>query len=140
MQKTRYLCLIFSFIFIGITASCSLSNSGEALSVTSWELVSYGGETPLPGTTVTANFEKGEIRGSAGCNQYFGSYTVRGESLKIEELAWTEMACLDPQGVMQQEQEVMSLLSSAESFIRNDSHLEIITEQGTTLLFRYQAE
>lgn len=138
MHNTRYLCLIFSLIFIGITAGCSLSSAGETLSGTSWELISYGGEKPLSGTTITAKFEKGEIRGSAGCNQYFGSYTVRGESLTIEELAWTEMACLDPQGVMQQEQEVMTLLSSAESYKGNNSHLEIITAQGKTLLFRSQ--
>jgi len=64
---------------------------------TIWTLTSFiladDVRSPIPGTTITARFEDGKISGTAGCNQYFGSYTIVNEII-IEDLAATEMACL----------------------------------------------
>ena len=82
-----------------------------------------------------ANFNGGEIRGTGGCNSYFGSYSIQGNNLTINELGWTEMACLDPEGVMDQEQVLMSLLSSADTFSSDGETLQIITSSGEYLIF-----
>jgi len=75
-----------------------------ALDGTEWQLVTLNRQAPLAGTVITARFSQGQISGSSGCNSYFGSYTLRGSALQIQGLGGTEMACLEPQGVMEQEQ------------------------------------
>jgi len=54
------------------------------------------------GPVETATFEQfvafksdGEIMGYGGCNQFFGSYTQDGETLKIGALASTKKYCAD---------------------------------------------
>jgi len=96
-----------------------------------WVLESYGEPSglsgTLPGTEVTLTFDnsKDEVRGSAGCNSYFGQYTIDGDELSIGQLAQTEMYCMDPQGVMEQEQEYLSALQTAESFQVIERKLQI---------------
>ncbi len=51
----------------------------------------------LPGTEVTAEFLNGQVAGSAGCNNYFGSYEMSGNSLSIGTVGMTGMFCADPQ-------------------------------------------
>ncbi len=80
-----------------------------------WLLLGYGdaGNPTViePGTTVTAQFaEDGSLNGSAGCNNFFGSYEMNGEQIKIGPLGSTMMAC--EQG-MNQEAILLAALQSA---------------------------
>jgi heat shock protein HslJ len=106
-----------------------------------WFLRSYGEQTNLKavieGTEITASFNSAEsmVSGSAGCNTYFARYEVKGSRLSIFELAYTEMACLSPEGVMQQEQEFLSILESAQSFLADDTTLTIFCSGGLQLYF-----
>jgi heat shock protein HslJ len=59
---------------------------------------------------VTLEFEDGRVAGNGGCNNFFGTYTVDGNQLTISALGSTMMACL-PEEVMQQEAQVLALLS-----------------------------
>jgi len=108
---------------------------------TKWFLRSYGEqdnlETIIEGTEITATFNsaKGEASGSAGCNTYFARYEVKGSELTIFEMAYTEMACLSPEGVMQQEQEFLSILASAQSFQADDTTLTIFCSGSQQLYF-----
>src|SRR4051794_35032094 len=38
----------------------------------------------------------GTLSGFAGCNDYFGSYTVSGQQMTISKLGSTQKACPDP--------------------------------------------
>ena len=135
MKKTRILIIVGILL---LNTGCSLlpGTGGSDLEGTSWKLVSYGGLTPLPGKDMTAEFSGKEISGSASCNHYFGTYQVKGSQIKLEGLAWTEMACLDPEGIMEQEQRVMALLGDAASFSRQGSQLVITTSAGEQLIFQ----
>lgn len=134
MKKTI---LTFTTLVIFILSACGLltGSNNAVLRGTSWKLVSYGGKLPIAGKTVTANFEGIEVSGSASCNHYFGSYQVKGSQLEIEGLGWTEMACLDPEGIMEQEQQIMSLFSSADHYLIEGDNLEIETSDGKILVF-----
>ncbi len=101
----------------------------------SWELFAYRKTKPIVGTTITANFADGEIRGTAGCNSYFGSYTTDGMRIEFGELGWTAMACLDPPGVMEQETLVMDFFMNAERFELEDGRLYIYRSDGEALTF-----
>lgn len=118
-------------------SSCGLFSGGAnaELNGTSWTLESYGGKNLISDTAMTANFESGEISGSASCNHYFGSYRVQGDQFSVEGLGWTEMACMDPEGIMEQEQTIMSLLSTAISFNIEGEKLFLQVESGEELIF-----
>lgn len=99
---------------------------------TKWMLRSYG-ETGnltdvLADTEITAEFVsvEGTVKGSAGCNSYFGGYEVEGSQLLIPgPVGATEMYCMEPEGVMDQEQEYLATLQLAESYEIDSDELRI---------------
>ena len=99
---------------------------------TTWVLESYGEQgnlqAVLEGTEITATFEsaEGQVKGSAGCNSYFGDYQIDKNKLSIPMMAHTEMYCLEPEGVMEQETQYLILLSAAESYGIRGGKLRII--------------
>ena len=94
--------LMLAGLLIVTLAACGGpgSSGGDPLDGTSWTLTAYRKTRPIPGTTITITFETGELHGSAGCNSYFGSYEVSGSTIAVSEVAMTEMACMEPEGVM----------------------------------------
>jgi heat shock protein HslJ len=130
------LCMVCTVITV---VACGAPSS--VLERNKWSLNSYGEQNNqkqvLDGTKITATFDKGkrEVSGSGGCNTYFASYEIDGNNLSISELAWTERACLSPVGVMEQEQEFLSLLGKAESFQADDTSLTISCSDGKQLYF-----
>ena len=130
--------ILLMFIIIGIT-SCSTSN--PILEDAKWFLTSYRMQDKLEGliedTEITATFNstEGEVSGSAGCNTYWAVYEVKGGELSIFDMSFTEMACISPEGVMEQEQVFLSLLAKAQSFEANDATLTIFCSGGQQLYF-----
>ena len=134
MKKTTIPILV---IFLILLSGCGIINKkGSAnLDGTSWTLVSFNGRSLIPGSAMTAEFTKGEISGSASCNHYFGSYQIKNGTIQISDLGWTEMACLDPEGIMEQEQLLMAMLADSKSISFSDLMLELMTSDGTILVF-----
>jgi len=137
MKKYSILSILIAILIITFSSSCSIlpGNTSKQLNDTQWRLVSYGGKSPIAGKHMTAKFNSGEISGSASCNHYFGAYEISGDRIKIEGLGWTEMACMDPEGIMEQEQVLMNFLSSATEFKFDDNQLQISTTTGDILIF-----
>ncbi|HDR72803.1 MAG TPA: META domain-containing protein [Methanoculleus sp.] len=112
----------------------------RALAGTSWTLSNLAGgdggmEPVLDGTTVTAVFgDDGRVGGSAGCNHYGADYTVNGASLAVGLAMRTEMYCIDPPGVMEQEDRYLSLLADAASYQIEDGLLILVDGEGADLL------
>ncbi len=106
---------------------------------TRWVLESYGDpdspQAVLEDTEVTAWFSHGEVNGSAGCNSYSGSYEIDGQNITIDSISSTEMYCLDPEGVMDQEEQYLSALGQAERFQIEDGKLEIFYSGDQVLSF-----
>jgi heat shock protein HslJ len=50
------------------------------------------------------------MTGNAGCNNYSGDYRLDGELITIGSLNSTEKYCLSPEGVMDLEQQYLTLL------------------------------
>ena len=135
MKKKLLLIILLLTLFL---SSCGIlpitKNSG--LGGTAWTLTSYNGTTLLSDTTMTVFIEDEEVNGSAGCNHYFGSFKAKGDQIQIDGLAWTEMACMDPEGIMLQEQQVMNLFSQAETFSIEGQVLQITTGSGEVMIFQ----
>jgi len=66
--------------------------------------------SPIPGTTLTAEFTADQVSGSSGCNTYSGGYTLTGDSVAVGPLASTQMAC--EQDVMDQEAQFLTALQT----------------------------
>ena len=81
----------------------------------------------LESTEITAIFDtaEGQVHGSAGCNSYSGGYQSSDNELSIPLIASTEMYCLEPEGIMEQELQYLKALQAAESYQIRDGKLEI---------------
>ena len=133
LRKTAF---AFGLIFTLLLSACGQQGgAAPAADLTGqWTLTTLYGQEPLSDTTITANFENGEIGGQAGCNSYGGQYSTAGQSLSISTLVQTEMACLNPAGVMDQESTYLKTLPQAASFSINGDQLEIQNAAGETIL------
>ena len=133
----RKVLLIGSLVFLFALSACAglPGGSEDDLNGTSWTLESYGGESLIRETAMTADFSSGEVRGSASCNQYFGAYKVNGDRITLEGLGWTEMACLNPEGIMEQEMAIMTMLAKAVSYQIEGGKLRLQVEGGEQLVF-----
>lgn len=120
-----------------LLAGCGKSEPSASLDGSEWVLTSLNGSSPLQGTEITLAFDDGEASGSAGCNSYFGPYTVQGTGgLAFHGLASTEMACLEPEAIMEQETEYLQLLRAASRFAITDGQLEISGAGGGVLIYK----
>ena len=87
------------------------SDTALPLAGTGWQLLAFvegdtpaGIREPLPGTTISATFNaEGSLRGSSGCNTYFATYTLDGNTIAIDEVEVTEEFCGEPESIMDQE-------------------------------------
>ena len=128
-----FLCLIilgFITLFGGACTSADIYTKG--LEYIKWILQSYEelGELKdiLVDTEITAEFvsSEGTVMDSAGCNSYFAGYEVEGSKLStLGHVGATEMYCMEPNGVMDQEQEYLAILQLATSFEINGRDLRI---------------
>jgi heat shock protein HslJ len=110
------------------------------LSGTRWLLESYslegdGVSSVIAGTTITAEFAPdGKVTGNAGCNRYFASYEVSGDTMTIGPAGSTKMYCSEPEGVMDQEARYLTLLESTAGYRIDGDQLNLLDEAGKTLL------
>jgi heat shock protein HslJ len=127
-----------------VTTTTVLAVDAPELGGTDWIITDYelpdGSLTNVWKTEVTISFAAdGTVSGSAGCNDYQGSWSVSGawnefeqgvpdpedgQVLTLSDLSWTEMAC-DDEDIMIQESEILDHLLNAGRWvlIRGDFHL-----------------
>jgi heat shock protein HslJ len=121
------------------------ADSAADLEGTKWTLLSYG--TPdspqvlVGNTEITLEFDVagGRISGSAGCNSYFAGIEIKGDKLTTGVVGSTEMYCMEPEGVMEQEKAYTSALTLAESYQVQDQQLRITCADGQVLVFNAAA-
>ncbi len=109
-----------------------------ALEGTVWHLTGYNTGSAISSLTldteVTATLTDGQIEGSAGCNTYFASYALDGSHIEIGPVANTEMYCMEPEGVMDQEMDYLATLAAADTYEIARDTLTIFDAEGTRLL------
>ncbi len=106
------------------------------LAGTHWKVLSYNNGKQavvslIGGTRITADFaEDGRVSGSAGCNRYFSTYEIAGESINIGRAGTTRKLCRAPEGVMDQESAYLRALNSAATYRREGERLSLRTADG----------
>jgi cell division septation protein DedD len=83
---------------------------------------------PLPEVDLDMIFEEDfDFSGHAGCNTYSGRYVTDGTQIALQDILSTNVLCIEPEGIMEQEALYLSLLEDAEEYhINQDEQLEII--------------
>ena len=134
-----------------LTASCSLAEDLSAepptdpvdhlmqpefdLAGTTWDLFAYRKSSLIEDTSFTLTFNKAQVSGNAGCNQFFGAYQRDQEKIWFSDLGMTEMACMEPDGLMEQEQYLLEFLENIQRFERDTDKLFLIRGDGEALSF-----
>ena len=109
----------------------------QSLEGSSWEVIGYnngkgGVVSVIIGTEITADFgEDGQLTGSASCNNYFASYETEGDNITIGPAGSTMMACPEPEGIMEQEQQYLAALETAATYKITGLALEMRTAEGS---------
>jgi putative lipoprotein len=135
MKKNIFWLLGLSALAL-LLGACSVAGGLDA---TSWGLQSYADPTGelvdvLPRSVVTLNFQANQVSGLTGCNNYSGSYQATGSKIKIGPLAATEKACLQPAGIMAQEDAYLAALNAAADYNLRANKLEMKNGQGQLVL------
>ena len=137
MHAKQIALLTLAMVVLLSLGACGVvgSPARDPLDGTSWVLKTYGGASLIPETEITLTLEEGQVHGSSGCNTYGGSYQVDGDKITMSDLFMTEMACLDPAGVMDQELEYLELLRDAQAFQADEGELVIEAASDEVLAF-----
>ena len=109
----------------------------QALEGSSWQVIGYnngkgGVVSVIIGTEITADFgEDGQLTGNASCNNYFAPYETEGENITIGPAGSTRMACQEPEGIMEQEQQYLAALETAATYKITGLDMEMRTSEGS---------
>ena len=145
MDIRRRILVGMTLVLTAMLAACATAEpdspptEGSTLLGTEWVLVSLHGNALIEGKQITLRFGEASIEGSGGCNTYGGSYTASEGSLSVSDVYWTEMACIEPEGIMEQEQAYFQALNAAARYRvaqgqGGGDRLEVYDEAGTQIL------
>ncbi|MCA9869300.1 MAG: META domain-containing protein [Anaerolineae bacterium] len=104
---------------------------------TTWQLIAYldaAGNLTLPyrESPATLTMADGQAGGNTGCNNYFGSYTLDGDSLTFGPMGATMMACPEPQAM--QEQAYLAGLENVASYAIVGNQLHLFNADGEIIM------
>jgi heat shock protein HslJ len=132
--------LIFTLILAAALVLAACQNApvnipaGSQLPGTTWVLTELRGQPVIPGPEVTADFTNTEILGQSGCNSYSAPYSSTGLSLNVEQAVSTRMACMEPAGLMDQEQQFLQTLTQVSAFQVDGDVLRMQDAAGAAVL------
>ena len=136
-MKTLRIAVVISIFAIMLSACAGSSPTGQPdLEGTAWMLAAFNQNRPIEGTQLTITFEDGQVSGNAGCNSYGGSYQVKGDAISFDALYMTEMGCMEPEGVMDQELTYLELLGATRRFELVGGVLKIFADSEQTMTFQ----
>ena len=149
MKKHLYLtgALVLLLVLVGSAtlvsadqpAARSAAQAAGTLEGPRWVLVSYAtrdGKTlqAIPGAEATAQFEKGNVHGTTGCNNYEAPYEAKGDKLTVGVTATTMKMC--PAPIMDQESAYLAAIQSAATYKIADGTLAIANAKGAVLTYK----
>ena len=126
-------------VVVAVSALPGCSRGQPALDGTQWRLTEWTlSSLDARDFDITAAFADGKISGRSGVNSYGGRYTaVARQSFKVESIASTEMAGLEP--AMRAEGAYFTLLAQASSYRVDAGRLTLFDAGGNELLI-FEAE
>ncbi|OGN87236.1 MAG: hypothetical protein A2158_02575 [Chloroflexi bacterium RBG_13_46_14] len=105
------------------------------LDSTGWSLIELNGEGLIDGTYISLSFYDGLAEGNGGCNRYSGEYVTEDPNiLNIQGPGHNEEYCIEPEGVIEQEEAYFKALSNAATYEISGDRLVIYGSGAQKLL------
>lgn len=108
----------------------AISRPDQELLTGKWKLIELMGkpvtepETPRQQIHITFVFADMRVSGSAGCNQYFGTFEMPGNGrIRFSKIGATMMACPEP--AMAAEQEFLKMLEMVDNYAATEKTLSL---------------
>jgi len=119
----RYIHLVLTIVFISGCTHIGHSSDTPLLDTT-WNLSElFNEKIQYSGSKIPhLRFEEERVSGNDGCNNFFGGYTLDGNSLKFGMLGSTRMACPHIEGF---EMIFNTMLSITTRYLINGNKLEL---------------
>ena len=118
-----------------MTTACATTTpptggGGGVIAGPEWRLEDLLGGGIIDRSHVTLTLAKdGSAAGAGGCNRFFGTWTLKGDSLSFGKMGSTMMACAP--SLMEQEGKYLKALETASGYsFTPDGALVIATAQG----------
>ncbi len=125
-------------LLFAMTACCGSSQKELPLEGTTWKLA---GMESIPASAIaseedafTLEFNAADtlVAGRTNCNRFFGSYELKGKSLKFGTLGMTRMACPE----MQYEDTFVRMLDGVDGYEIKGSELKLLDGDQVVATFR----
>lgn len=137
MNMAKFVTVLI-FIFALLIPGCSSvsdMDSSKTPESSSWLLKSMSGVTVVltPGNNITLEFDKNThgISGFGGCNRFFGTYAINGDSVFFGAIGSTEMACDN----LKTETDYYALLKKAETYKIKSGKLTLYSGGSAIMIF-----
>ncbi len=131
--------LSFSMMILTL-AACSTSNSTN-LTDQVWNLTQLSGKSLVTGSVITAEFTAdGKVSGTAGCNQYSGTYQANSKKISFSpNIATTRMSC--DAAVNVQESAYLKALGEAKTYAISGEQLTLFdVNQASLAVYQMQVQ
>jgi len=126
---------VIAMVALVFTLTGCVGKNQDDLRGTSWLLKEMNGVPLMSGTTLTIEFTDDQISGSAGCNHFGADYEMYGSKLNFNSLYNTEMYCMEPKGIMDQEQVYLESLRTVDEFSLTEGELIVFGAGDLYLTF-----
>jgi heat shock protein HslJ len=114
-----------------VFAAQNESLTGRTWRVTGLNNGRQGVVSVLDGSSLTMEFAAdGKVTGSAGCNRFHAAYTHEGPKMSISAVAATRRTCVKPEGVMEQEHQLLKALETVSTARAEGDRLELRAADG----------
>ncbi|MGC3976759.1 MAG: META domain-containing protein [Paludibacteraceae bacterium] len=125
---------LFLIAIVATLAGCQTQNN--LFLGNTWKLVELNGKNiSTENVEVTLNFDLAnkKVNGNGGCNRYFGSYQLNGNSIEISNIGSTKMFCMETANI---EDEFFNTLKDKSEIKVIGSQLTFSKEGKTVLIFQ----
>lgn len=134
--------LVVFLVMTLLVSACGISGKSTTASLdkTHWVLEQINGKPVIENTLPTLSFNAEQaVAGDASCNRFMGTSTIKGNTLSFGSLGSTEMACLEPAGLMDQEAAYLAALETVKTYRIEDGKLVLVNASGEDVL-RFSAQ
>jgi heat shock protein HslJ len=76
----------------------------------------------------------GHFTGSTGCNRFNGSYAVNDPKIQFTSVAATKKMCTEESGMLEQEQTILKIIETADTYKFENNKLTISSESNSQVL------
>ena len=138
MQLVKNNKTMLLIVFVAFLSACAGSGNqvgGIIPMDKEWHLSSMNGNDLIEGSKIILKFHlDNEIGGNAGCNYFGGNYVSADGSMFFSEVTSARMACLEPEGLMDQEADYFAAMTNTAAYHAESNRLELFYEDGNVIL------